>query len=95
MKKHKIMEKKKLFFSDQEIILNSIKFKNKSLSNDLRLNIINEEANSKFLIKLTVKIFSINSKTIKKNDIFFTLKGKKLMEINLFQRLLKEMQVYQ
>ncbi len=70
--------KKKLFFSDQEIILNSIKFKNKSLSNDLRLNIISEEANSKIFNKLTVKNISINSKTIKKDDIFFAIKGKKI-----------------
>ena len=70
MKKFKIMEKKKLFFSDKEEILKSIKTKNKSLSKDLKLNIIKEQSNSKISNKLAIKNISINSKVVKKNDVF-------------------------
>jgi murE/murF fusion protein len=70
--------KKKIFFSDKEIILKSIKFKNKSLSTNLKLNIIREKSKSKLPNKLLIKNISINSKTIKKNDIFFAIKGQKV-----------------
>ncbi len=70
--------KKKLFFSDEQVILKSIKSKNKSLSKDLRLNIIKEESKAKISNKLIVKNISINSKRIKKNDIFFAIKGKRV-----------------
>ncbi len=69
--------KKKLFFSDQEVILKSIKMKNKFLSKNLKLNIINEVTNSKISNKFKIKNVSINSKNIKKNDVFFAIKGKK------------------
>ena len=69
---------KKLFFSDQEVILNSIKKKNNSLSKNLKLNIIKEESRSKISNKFNIKNISINSKNIKKNDIFFAIKGKKI-----------------
>ena len=69
---------KKLFFSDREVILKSIKFKNKSLSHDLKLNIIGEESKSKILNKLKIENISINSKNIKKNDAFFAIKGKRI-----------------
>ncbi len=69
---------KKLFFSDKKVILDSIKIKNKYLSNNLKLNIIKEQSN-KFISKnLTLKNISINSKTIKKNDVFFAIKGEKI-----------------
>ena len=70
--------KKKIFFSDKEVILKSIKSKNKFLSTDLKLNIINEMSKSKLSKKLQIKNISINSKTIKKNDIFFAIKGERL-----------------
>ena len=70
--------KKKNFFSDQRVILKSIKFKNKSLSKDLKLNIIKEESKSKISNKLTLKNISINSKIIKKNDIFFAIQGNRV-----------------
>ena len=70
--------KRKFFFSDQKVIMNSIKLKNKSLSKDLKLNIIGEQSKSKILKTLTVKEISINSKMIKKNDVFFAIKGKKI-----------------
>ena len=67
---------KKLFFSDKEIILKSIKQKNRLLSNNLKINIINEESNHKISNNQIIKNISINSKIVKKNDIFFAIKGK-------------------
>ena len=70
--------KRKLFFSDSQVILKSIKLKNRSLSNNLKLNIIKEVSNSAIPNKLNIKNISINSKTIKKDDIFFAIKGKRV-----------------
>ena len=70
--------KKKLLFSDKEVILKSVKYKNKFLSNNLKLNIIKEQSKSKITNKLVIKNISINSKSIKKDDVFFAIKGKKL-----------------
>ncbi len=68
---------KKIFFSDRQIILNSIKKKNLHLSKDLKINILNERFGKKVLSnKLIINKAKINSKTIKKNDIFFAIKGK-------------------
>ncbi len=69
---------KKFFFSDQKIILKSIKIKNRSLFNNLKLNIIKEESGSRISNKLAVKNICINSKMVKKNDIFFAIKGKRV-----------------
>ncbi len=69
---------RKLFFSDKEEILKAIKLKNKSLSKDLKLNIIKEESKSQISNKLKLKNISINSKIIKKNDVFFAIKGQKI-----------------
>ena len=69
---------KKLFFSDRKVILDSIKIKNRYLSNDLKLNIIKEQSNKSISKNSTLRNISINSKTIKKNDIFFGIKGKKV-----------------
>src|SRR6056300_607529 len=67
---------KKFYFTDREEILNCINIKNKKLFNDLRLNIIQEK--TKLLPKkLKIKKISINSKDLKKNDIYFAIKGKK------------------
>ena len=68
--------KKKLFFSDKSAILSSIKFKNKTLSKDLKLNIIKEESKSKLSNNLVIKNISINSKMIKKNDVFLRSREK-------------------
>jgi len=69
---------KKIFFSDKKIILDAIKIKNLNLSNNLKVNILNELSVKK---KISNQIFlekaRINSKEIKKNDIFFAIKGKK------------------
>ena len=82
--------KRKLFFSDQEIILKSIKLKNKSLSSDLKLNIIKEESNSKISNKINIKDISINSKTIKKNDVFFAITGKNVDGNKFIPEVLKK-----
>ncbi len=69
---------KKIFFSDKKNILDAIKIKNSNLSHNLRVNILNELSVEK---KISNQIFlekaRINSKEIKKNDIFFAIKGKK------------------
>ena len=82
--------KRKLFFSDQEIILKSIKLKNKSLSSDLKLNIIKEESNSEISNKINIKDISINSKTIKKNDVFFAIIGKNVDGNKFIPEVLKK-----
>jgi len=69
---------KKIFFSDKKIILNAIKIKNITLSNNLKANIINELSGEKKISPaVSLKYARINSKEIKKNDIFFAIKGKK------------------
>ncbi|AFS46964.1 UDP-N-acetylmuramyl-tripeptide synthetase/UDP-N-acetylmuramoyl-tripeptide--D-alanyl-D-alanine ligase [alpha proteobacterium HIMB5] len=69
---------KEKFFSDRKIILNSINKKNKNLSQNIKINIISEQSNTKLkLNKLKINKAVINSKEVKKDDIFFTLKGKK------------------
>ena len=70
--------KKKIYFSDKKIILDSIKLKNKNLSKNLKINIIKEVSKIKNKISL-IKLDKarINSKEVNKNDIFFAIKGKK------------------
>jgi len=68
---------KKTFFSDKKIILESINYKNSSLSENLKVNIIKELSKKKLPENLIIKKGCINSKEIKKNDIFFAVKGKK------------------
>ena len=70
---------KKNFFSDKKCIIKNIQYKNKILLKNWKLNIIKEKLKK---IKLNnnqkINLASINSKEIKKNDIFFGIKGKKL-----------------
>src|SRR5210317_1981378 len=69
---------KKIFFSDKKIILDAIKIKNLKLSNNLKVNILNElSAEKKISNQISLQKARINSKEIKKNDIFFAIKGKK------------------
>ena len=69
---------KKLFFSDKKIILDAIKIKNLNLSNNLKINILNELSGEKKISnRISMEKARINSKEIKKNDIFFAIKGKK------------------
>ena len=75
----KIQEYKrnKNLFSDKEQILKNIKIKNKTLSNNFKLNILKELSNSSNISsKLKFDNASINSKEIKKNNVFFAIKGK-------------------
>ena len=69
--------KRKKFFSDKDSIIKSIKKKNKILKNDLKFNILKETSKIKnILINTKIRKASINSREIKKNDIFFAIKGK-------------------
>ena len=68
--------KKKKFFSDKEYILQAIKKKNKKLSKNIKNNILNEQLDNKIKSELKINNVSINSKQIKKNDIFFGIRGK-------------------
>ena len=69
--------KNKNSFSDKKEILKSIKIKNKYLSNNIKLNIINEISKTNNIsLKTKINNASINSKEIKKNDVFFAIKGK-------------------
>ena len=70
-------KKIKKLFSDQAQILKNIAIKNKSLSNNLKLNILKELSNANNISpKLKINNASINSKEIKKNNVFFAIKGK-------------------
>ena len=76
--------KMKILFSDQQEILKNITIKNKKLSSNLKLNILKELSNSiNIPSKLKINNASINSKVVKKNNIFFAIKGKK-KDGNLF-----------
>ena len=69
--------KKEKSFSDKKVILKIIKLKNRKLSTNIKLNILNELSKlDKISIKTKIKNASINSKEIKKNDVFFAIKGK-------------------
>jgi len=67
----------KKLFSDQQQILKNIKIKNRTLSRNLKLNILKELSNSNNISsKIEINNASINSKEIEKNDVFFAIKGK-------------------
>ncbi len=72
------IKNKKIFFSDRKIILDSIKCKNLKLSTNLKLNIIKEVSGFKKLSSsMLLKKARIDSKKIKKSDIFFAIRGKR------------------
>jgi MurE/MurF fusion protein len=76
----KIQEYKKIkkVFSDHEQILKNIKIKNKTLSNNFKLNILKELSHANNISSnLKINNASIDSKKIKKNNVFFAIKGKK------------------
>ena len=75
MKLIKIMDLTLKKFSDKKIIEKNIKNKNKSLSYNWKINILNEEINNKININSKIRKASIDTKTLKKNDIFFAIKG--------------------
>ncbi len=67
---------KDFIFSDRNEILRSIKTRNKKLFIDKRLNIIQDKTKLAFT-NLKLRNASINSKNLKKNDIFFAIRGKR------------------
>ena len=78
--------KNKKLFSDKKKILENIKIKNENLFTDIKLNILKEISGSNNIsFKTKIKNASINSKEIKKNDIFFAIKGKN-KDGNLFAK---------
>ena len=69
---------RRIYFSDKQVILDSIKKKNLDLSNNLKFNILKElSCNHRLKLMSPFKFARINSKEVKKNDIFFAIKGKK------------------
>ncbi len=69
---------KKIYFSDKQVILDSIKKKNLNLSNNLKFNILRELSHNKRLpTKLPLNLARINSHEVRQNDFFFAIKGKK------------------
>ncbi len=65
-------------FSDKNYIFKEIKKKNKNLFKDWKINILSEKCNLRKIRKnININKASINSKNIKKNDIFFAIKGPK------------------
>ena len=69
--------KKKIYFSDKKIIFDAIKKKNQKLSNNLKLNILKEQSgNQRLPLIPSFKHVRINSKEVKKNDVFFAIRGK-------------------
>ena len=89
--KTQIIGNKKNYFSDKKIILQAIKRKNLNLSDNLKLNILNELSESKKpLLVETINKARIDSREVSKGDIFFAIKGKKMMEINTSASLLKK-----
>ena len=69
---------KKIFFSDKINILKSIKIKNITLSNNIKINIVKELSEEENIpSNIILNQARINSKDVKKNDIFFAIKGKK------------------
>ena len=70
-------KKTKRLFSDKQQILKNIKAKNRTLSSNIKLNILKELSNSKNISsKLKINNASINSREVKKNNVFFAIKGK-------------------
>ncbi|WP_440618804.1 UDP-N-acetylmuramoyl-L-alanyl-D-glutamate--2,6-diaminopimelate ligase [Candidatus Pelagibacter sp. HIMB1493] len=69
--------KKKIKFSDRKKILIEIQKKNKNLSNQLKINIIKELSKTQKLSKsISINKARINSNEVKKNDVFFAIRGK-------------------
>ena len=70
--------KKKKYFSDKNCIFKSIKEKNKNLNKNWKVNILNEKLKNKLSHKIIINKACINSREIKKNNIFFGIRGKKI-----------------
>tara|TARA_B100000427_G_scaffold102431_1_gene84635 strand:+ start:2501 stop:5344 length:2844 start_codon:yes stop_codon:yes gene_type:complete len=70
--------KRKYFFSDRRFIIKSIKEKNSQLSNNWKKSILEENLGRKLNKNININKAKINSKEIKKNNIFFGIKGKNI-----------------
>ena len=70
--------KKKKYFSDRDCIIKSIKEKNSELKQSWKTNIIEESLSKKLKKNIKINSAKINSKEVKKNNIFFGIKGKKI-----------------
>ena len=70
--------KTKKYFSDRECIIKSINKKNNFLKQSWKVNIIEEILRRKINSNTKINNASINSRTVKKNNIFFGIKGKKI-----------------
>ena len=82
-------KKIKKLFSDQEEILKNIKIKNKTLSSNLKLNILKELSNSKNISsKLELIMHQLILKKLKKIMFSLQLRVKIKMVIYLLKRLL-------
>ena len=79
-KGHEIYQeyKNKKYFSDKDCILKSIKEKNRSLNKNWKANILEEKLKFKLNNKIIINKACINSKEVKKNNIFFGIRGKKI-----------------
>ena len=62
--------KKKKYFSDRDCILQSIKEKNKKSNKNWKTNVVEEKLKTKLKNKTIINKACINSKEIKKNNIF-------------------------
>ena len=67
----------KKYFSDKNCIKKYIKQKNKTLNKNWKSNIISEVTKKKIGKNIKIYKASIDSRKIKKNNIFFGIKGKK------------------
>tara|TARA_Y100000590_G_scaffold127375_1_gene145649 strand:+ start:2895 stop:5738 length:2844 start_codon:yes stop_codon:yes gene_type:complete len=78
-KGHEIYQeyKRKKHFSDRNCIIESIKEKNRNLNMNWKSNILEEILKKKLKKNLIINETSINSKNIRKNDIFIGIKGKR------------------
>ncbi|MFL2886875.1 MAG: UDP-N-acetylmuramoyl-L-alanyl-D-glutamate--2,6-diaminopimelate ligase [Candidatus Pelagibacter sp.] len=70
--------KKRKLFSDKDCIIKSIKVKNSNLNKNWKSNIVEEKLKNKLNKNTVINRACINSKEIKKNNIFFGIKGKKI-----------------
>ena len=62
--------KNRKYFSDKDCILKSIKEKNRKLNNNWKTNIIDEKIKINLNNKILINKACINSKEVKKNNIF-------------------------
>ena len=67
----------KKYFSDRDCIMTSIREKNRNLRINWKTNILEEALRKKLKKNILINKACINSKKIKKNNIFIAIKGKK------------------